>query len=326
LLYLVSQITMPSTSPSFHPLFTADLMGVGTWSWGDRLFWGFGREYSEADVRASFQASLDAGMHFFDTAELYGQGKSECLLGQFLKTCQQPVVIATKFMPLPWRLNKASLARALKNSLQRLGRETVNLYQIHWPFPPVTIESWMEALAQAAQDGYAQAVGVSNYSCTQTERAYTALARFGIPLASNQVEYHLLNRSIEKNGLFALCNELGIKIIAYSPLAQGLLTGKYTPEEPPHGARDGHVDRNYLKRIQPLIQVLRKIGNAHEGRTPSQVALNWTICKGAFPIPGAKNGRQALQNAGALGWRLCEDEVAELDRTSDWVTQPTDKG
>ncbi len=317
---------MSTPSPTFHPLFNSDLMGVGTWSWGDRLFWGFGREYSEADVKASFQACLDAGLHFFDTAEIYGQGKSESLLGQFVKSCQQPVVIATKFMPLPWRLTKGSLIRALKHSLQRLGRDTVNLYQIHWPFAPVTIESWMEALAEAAHDGYAQAVGVSNYNCAQTERAHAALARFGIPLASNQVEYHLLDRSIEKNGLLPLCNQLGIKIIAYSPLAQGLLTGKYTPEEPPHGTRDGHVDRNYLKRIQPLLQVLRKIGGAHEGRTPAQVALNWTICKGAFPIPGAKNGRQALQNAGALGWRLSDDEIAELDSTSNWVTQPTNKG
>jgi aryl-alcohol dehydrogenase-like predicted oxidoreductase len=304
----------------FNSLFQSDLMGTGTWSWGDRLFWGYGREYAETDVKAAFQASLDAGVHFFDTAEVYGQGKSETLLGKFIKSTGQPLSVASKFMPLPWRLTKGSLLRALKHSLDRLGVPSLSLYQIHWPFPPVTIETWMEGLAQAVQEGYAEAVGVSNYDCKQTERAHAALSRLGVPLASNQVEYHLLDRRIEKNGLYALCNDLGIKIIAYSPLAQGLLTGKYTPENPPKGIRDRHSDHNYLTRIQPLIQHLRKIGLAHEGRTPAQVALNWTICKGVFPIPGAKNARQALQNAGALGWNLNETEISELDLLSDEVT------
>jgi aryl-alcohol dehydrogenase-like predicted oxidoreductase len=307
----------------FNSIFNIDQMGTGTWSWGDRLFWGFGSDYSEADVKAAFQASLDAGIHFFDTAEVYGQGKSETFLGKFVKTTAQPLSLATKFMPLPWRLTKGSLLHALKHSLERLGVTSLSLYQLHWPFPPVTIETWMEGLAQAVQDGYAQAVGISNFDCKQTERAHAALSHLGVPLASNQVEYHLLDRRIEKNGLYALCNDLGIKIIAYSPLAQGLLTGKYTPENPPHGMRNRHSDRNYLIKIQPLIQHLRKIGLAHEGRTPAQVALNWSICKGAFPIPGAKNARQALQNAGALGWQLTETEINELDLLSDEVTFPS---
>jgi aryl-alcohol dehydrogenase-like predicted oxidoreductase len=294
-------------------------MGIGTWAWGDRLFWGYGREYTESDVKSAFQASLDAGIHFFDTAEIYGQGKSESLLGQFVRDIPQPLFLATKFMPLPWRLTKNSLLRAIQHSLKRLGRDAISLYQIHWPLPPVTIETWMEGLAEVVQNGYAQAVGISNFDCKQTERAHSALSSLGIPLASNQVEFNLLDRRIEKNGLIHLCNDLGIKIIAYSPLAQGLLTGKYTPENLPSRVRDRHSDRNYVNQIQPLIQHLRKIGGAHAGRTPAQVALNWTICKGAFPIPGAKNSRQALQNAGALGWRLTESEVAELDQVCNEI-------
>jgi aryl-alcohol dehydrogenase-like predicted oxidoreductase len=310
---------MVLSNPHFHSLFNQELMGIGTWAWGDRLFWGYGREYTESDVKSAFQASLDAGIHFFDTAEIYGQGKSESLLGQFVRDIPQPLFLATKFMPLPWRLTKNSLLRAIQHSLKRLGRDAISLYQIHWPLPPVTIETWMEGLAEVVQNGYAQAVGISNFDCKQTERAHSALSSLGIPLASNQVEFNLLDRRIEKNGLIHLCNDLGIKIIAYSPLAQGLLTGKYTPENLPSRVRDRHSDRNYVNQIQPLIQHLRKIGGAHAGRTPAQVALNWTICKGAFPIPGAKNSRQALQNAGALGWRLTESEVAELDQVCNEI-------
>ncbi|MCS6911395.1 MAG: aldo/keto reductase, partial [Anaerolineales bacterium] len=115
--------------------------------------------------------------------------------------------------------------------------------------------------------------------------------------------------------LLALCHELDIRFIAYSPLEQGLLTGKYTPQNPPPGIRSQRY-RNLLARIQPLITALREIGEAHGGKTPAQVALNWCICKGTLPIPGAKNAKQAEQNAGALGWRLTQEEVARLDRVS----------
>jgi aryl-alcohol dehydrogenase-like predicted oxidoreductase len=110
-----------------------------------------------------------------------------------------------------------------------------------------------------------------------------------------------------------------VTLIAYSPLAKGLLTGKYTPENPPAGTRGRLFRPDYLARIQPLIGLLREIGAGHEGKNPNQVALNWTISKGTLPIPGAKNARQAQENAGALGWRLTADEVAALDTASDRV-------
>jgi aryl-alcohol dehydrogenase-like predicted oxidoreductase len=171
----------------------------------------------------------------------------------------------------------------------------------------------MDALADAVEAGLTRAVGVSNYSPDQMRRAHAALAKRGVALASNQVEYSLLHREPERNGLVALCRELGVTLIAYSPLAKGLLTGKYTPDNPPPGARGRMAGRDYLARIQSLIGQLRTIGEAHGGKTPSQVALNWLICKDSLPIPGAKNVRQVQENAGALGWRLTEDEVARLD-------------
>lgn len=312
---------MESDGLSRHPVFSGVEMGVGTWSWGDRLVWGFGRGYQRGDLKEAFLFCVNSGLTFFDTAEVYGQGLSESLLGEFVAETGQPVRIATKFMPYPWRLRRQDLLRALQRSLRRLRREQVDLYQIHWPLPPVRIEVWMEALIEAVQRGWALAVGVSNYNYDQMMRAYEVLTRHGIPLASNQVEYHLLDRSVERNGLLRACQDLGITLIAYSPLAMGILTGKYTPENPPSGFRGRRYNRQYLKKIQPLLQTLRDIGHTHEGRTPAQVALNWLICKGVLPIPGVKNRGQAEQNLGALGWRLSEEEVARLDEISARVAR-----
>lgn len=308
--HVLEMIPLGSTGVCISPL------GIGTWAWGDRMVWGYGRGYSDADLQAAFQASLAAGINFFDTAEAYGRGRSERLLGQFARAAGQPVVIATKFMPYPWRLRRGDLLHALCKSLARLGMEQVDLYQIHWPFPPVPIETWMDGLAEAAEAGLVRAVGVSNYNADQMRRAHAALARRGIPLASNQVNYSLLHRRPERDGVMEACCQLGVTLIAYSPLAMGLLTGKYTPENPPPGLRGRRYGRRYLAQIQPLIGLMREIGQAHGGKTPTQVALNWVICKGAVPIPGAKSARQAEDNAGALGWRLTEGEIAALDATN----------
>lgn len=298
-------------------------LGLGTWQWGDRFFWNYGQGYAAAELKDSFDVSVAAGIKLFDTAEVYGQGRSERFLARF-KDGHKPY-IATKFMPLPWRLTKGQLHNALRGSLQRLELETVDLYQMHWPFPPVSIETWMDAMAEAVEARLVRAVGVSNYNIEQTRRAFSALKQRGLPLVSNQVPYSLLNRRNEHNGLLALCQELDIRFIAYSPLEQGLLTGKYTPENPPPGIRKQRY-QNLLARIQPLVAALRDIGEAHGGKTPAQVALNWCIAKGALPIPGAKNARQAEQNAGALGWRLTREAVTRLDETSGRVTEAGKRG
>ncbi len=294
-------------------------LGIGAWAWGDRMTWGYGKDYGEADVRAAFKIAVEAGVNFFDTAEIYGRGRSERLLGAFIRQSQAQVVVATKFFPYPWRLRAGDLLDALRKSLDRLGLERVDLYQIHWPFPPISIETWMDAMADAVDAGLTRAVGVSNYSAEGTRRAYQALAKRGIPLASNQIAYSLLHRQPERNGVVQACQELGVTIIAYSPIAQGLLTGKYTSANPPPGIRGIRSGRDYLIRIQPLIDRLRMIGEGHGGKTPAQVALNWLLCKGVVVIPGAKNSRQAQENAGTLGWQLTGSEIAELDAQSDRV-------
>lgn len=293
--------------------------GLGAWQWGDRLIWQYGQTHKDEDCRAAFQVSLEAGIRFVDTAEVYGSGRSERLLGQFLQETDQPVLVATKYFPFPWRLRKKALLWALKRSLERIGVETVDLYQIHQPYSLLLTETLMEAMAEAVAEGLTRTVGVSNYDQSQMLRAYSALARKNVPLAANQVTYSLLNREFEKNGLLARCQELGIRLIAYSPIEKGLLTGKYSVENPPPGVR-GRRYSSLLPKIGPLLKLMTEIGQEHGGRSKAQVALNWCIQKGTMPIPGAKNAEQAEENAGALGWKLTEEEVAKLDEVSDSIS------
>ena len=294
-------------------------MGVGAWAWGDRIIWNYGGSYSDADVRSAFDTSLANGIRLVDTAEVYGRGRSEQLIGEFLKDTDVPVLLATKFMPYPWRIFRRSLLRSLRNSLARLDVESVDLYQIHWPIPIVSIEAWMGELATAVKEGLARTVGVSNYDENQMLQAYSALARHDVPLASNQVEYHLLDKRVEKNGLLDRCKELDVRLIAYSPLAMGLLTGKYSVDSPPPGMRGRRYGR-ILSKLPALLKLMTEIGQDHGGKSNAQVALNWVICKGAMPIPGAKNASQAEQNAGALGWKLSDEQVVALDEASDQLS------
>lgn len=292
-------------------------LGLGAWAWGDRLVWSFGRTHTVEDVQAAYDFSMGTGINFIDTAESYGSGRSERILGELMETTDTRPVVATKFMPFPWRLGTKSLQIALESSLKRLRLPAVDLYQIHWPMPPVSIETWADALANVVEQGLTKSVGVSNFDEVQMRRAYTVLTKRGISLASNQVEYNLLKRWIEFNGLLKTCQELGISLIAYSPLAKGALTGKYSFENPMPGIRNVLYPRTYLSQIQSLIRMMREIGEDHGGKTPAQVALNWCICKGVIPIPGAKNIGQAEENSGGIGWCLTEREIYALDKASE---------
>lgn len=307
------------TTPPANPLQSFEI-GTGAWSWGDKLVWGYGSGYSAAEVHTAFVASIGSGIRFFDTAEMYGFGQSERLLGQFRRDSQQNVLVATKFMPLPWRWRRSQLVSALRGSLRRLGMTSVDLYQIHWPSPPRPVEFWADALADVVEAGLTRSVGVSNYSRAEMQRTMDTLAKRGISLTSNQVEYNLLQRGVERSGLLKMCHELDVRLIAYSPIAMGMLSGKYSADNRPLGIRRWNFYGKLLPKLPPLLDLLREIGDAHNSKTPAQVALNWTISKGTLPIPGAKNARQAEQNAGALGWRLTADEVAKLDEASERLT------
>jgi len=296
-------------------------LGLGTWSWGDSLFWQYGGGYGVEDVRAAYKASLAAGVNFLDTAEVYGLGESEKLIGQFMKEDGAPVITATKYMPLPWRFSSQSVADALTDSLKRLKLASVDLYQVHMPFDFfMSQKTLMNALADEVEQGRIKTIGVSNYSAKQMREAHSLLAARGVSLAVNQVQYSLLHRNIETNGVFEAAQNLEMTILAYSPLAQGLLTGKYTvgSDRTPTGARklDPKFSKKGLQKIEPVLAALQSVGDAH-GKTQVQVALNWLIGKGnVIPIPGAKNAKQAEQNAGALGWEMTEAECEQLNNVS----------
>ena len=295
-------------------------MGLGTWALGERKTLGmdgYDRSYGFETIRDAYRVSVESSVTLLDTAEMYGNGESERIIGRLLRedsTLAQRALIASKFMPFPWRIPmKKRLRVSIEASLERLGVSHIDLYQIHGPVSLRPVAVLAEALAEAVRDSLVGAVGVSNYGESEMRAMHAALSRHGVSLATNQIEYSLLRTLPERSGLLRACQELGVVVLAYSPLAQGRLTGKYSASHPPPGSRQ--FSDYPMTEVAPVIEVLRRTGERY-GKTPAQVALNWIICKGAVPIPGAKNRQQAEQNAGALGWTLEPEEVAALDRVA----------
>ncbi len=300
-------------------------MGCGTWAWGNRLLWGYD-ESMDDQLQAVFNLCVSNGVTLFDTGDSYGTGKlngrSEQLLGQFdreyLGPGKENICIATKLAAYPWRLTRKSMVSACKSSAKRLGRN-VNLVQMHWStanyFP------WQEAvlldgLADLYEQGLVKGVGLSNYGPKRLKWVHKKFSDRGVPIATLQVQYSLLSTyPVTQLGLKDVCDELGIKLIAYSPLVLGLLTGKYSVKGPfPKGVR-GLLFRQLLPGIQPLLDCLQEVARSRN-KTLSQVAINWCISKGTIPIPGAKSVEQAKENMGALGWQLNSNEIAELDQSA----------
>lgn len=315
-----------------QPLGRTDLrvprLGLGTMTWGEpaglsrytpaKLAYG-GAEGADEEARA-FHGSLAAGVTLFDTAAMYSNGASELRLGELAHGT--PALIATKFPPR-LRDTAEDLPGALAASLARLGRSSIDLYQHHFPSRRVDIATLMGLMADAVDAGTVHAVGVSNYSAHQLRIAHAALADRGIPLASNQVQYSLLHRQPETDGVLDTCRELGITLIAYQPLAAGALTGKYLTGTRPRGLRPlmPTFRRRATQAIVPVVALLNEIGRRH-GQDATQVALRWLIQQdGVVPIPGAKNAHQAEANARALTFTLTPDGLQALDTaTRSWRT------
>jgi aryl-alcohol dehydrogenase-like predicted oxidoreductase len=299
-------------------------MGVGAMVWGNpkglaRLHpaqTAYGGAHGIEEERRAVDVSIDAGVNLFDTAAMYSNGAAESRLGEL--TRGRDVIIATKY-PSGFSFRAEDLPKELDMTLSRLGRDSIDLYQHHYPNERLSISSLMDFVSDAVDAGKVKAVGVSNYSAGQMREAHAALAKRGIPLASNQVEYSLLNRKPEVNGVMDACRELGITLIAYSPLAGGMLTGKYSAQNRPSGFFRRilpQYNRKALDAIQPVVGLLKLIGEKY-GKTPSQVALRWLIENPiVLPIPGAKNGKQAMDNARALMFSLTAEEVEMLSQAT----------
>lgn len=285
-------------------------VGLGTWQWGSRE-WGWGRSYGRKEVLEAFQKALEVGINFIDTAEVYGRGKSEQLIGEAIKGYRDQVVIATKVWP--WNLTSGRLIRAADRSAHRLGVDVIDLYQIHWPNPLLPIRNTMKTMKKLVQLGMVRSVGVSNFNLTKTKAAQKALSP--LELASNQVKYNLLDRKIEAD-LLPHTQNSKVTVIAYSPLAHSLLTSRYTPNTKPtslvQAANPRFSSRN-LTRMANLQQLLSSIASEHN-RTASQIALNWLISKpNVVAIPGSKRPEHVNDSAGAVDWRLTESEVKRLE-------------
>ncbi len=274
------------------------------------------------EKNAIVKAALDGGINWFDTAELYGAGVSEASLSTALKAAgkkDDEVVVATKWWPM-FRTAR-NIPRTIQDRIRFLDGYTIGLYMVHQPFGFSSPEAEMEAMADLVESGKIRSVGVSNFNSEQMRRAYKTLQKRGLPLAVNQVQYSLLDRSIEKNGILETAKELGITIIAYTPLASGLLTGKYH-KNPELLQRKSWFWRMRLQsgvdKSRSLVTALEEIGLKYKA-TPAQVALNWVIHSHGdmvVTIPGATKVHQAEESAGAMKFKLFEDEMSRLDELS----------
>jgi aryl-alcohol dehydrogenase-like predicted oxidoreductase len=301
-------------------------LGLGVMVWGDMAAaprWNparnaYGPTSSLAEQREALEVSLAAGVTLLDTAAMYGKGASERRVGELTEGKDvKDVLIATKF-PAGFFSRAASLPATLEASLDRLRRPVVDLYQVHFPSRWMSIPTLMNLMADAVEAGKVRAVGVSNYSAAQLRTAHAALSRRGFPLASNQVQYSLLHRQPERNGVLDTCRELGVTLIAYMPLASGALTGKYTAANRPAGwRRYSSVYRgNRLATLERVNATLRELAAQHD-KTASQIALRWLVQRHVLPIPGAKTGPQAADNAAALSFVLAESEMDALNTASN---------
>jgi aryl-alcohol dehydrogenase-like predicted oxidoreductase len=297
-------------------------LGVMEFAGGEGLMGRMFPVIPQEQKNAIIKAALDGGINWFDTAEAYGGGISERSLAIALKAAgksDEDVLIETKWLPI-FR-TAGNIKHSIQDRLNNLDGFSIANYMIHQPYGFSTPEGEMNAMADLVEAGKIRSVGISNFSPTRMRRAHAALAKRGLPLAVNQVKYSLLSRQIETNGVLETAKELGVTIVAYTPLERGLLSGKYhkNPELLSHksGWRRAIMRRN-LERSSKLINTMEEIGTRYDA-TIAQVALNWLINYNGeivLTIPGATKVSQAEENAGAMKFQLSADEMTQLDDLS----------
>jgi aryl-alcohol dehydrogenase-like predicted oxidoreductase len=307
---------------SVGPDATISRIGLGTWQFGSRE-WGYGTSYAGQEARAIVRRALELGVSLFDTAEIYGFGRSERILGQALGEDRESVFLATKILPvLP--VAPVVQQRAVA-SANRLGVRRLDLYQVHQPNPVVKDRTIMRGMRALQHVGLVGEVGVSNYSLGRWRAAEAAL---GSRVLSNQVPFSLVNRSPERD-LLPFAETTDHVVIAYSPLAQGLLSGRYDRDHRPanrvRAANPLFLPEN-LERASGLIATLREVADAHSA-TPAQIALAWVIHRPAVvAIPGASTVEQLESNVAAADLQLTDGEYQALSAAAARfrpVTGPT---
>ena len=294
-------------------------IGVGTIGWGDASR-GFGTTFREKDAFDAFQRARKSGINFFDTAEVYGykgqkyEQSAEEILGRFVKNddsiIKDEVVVGSKVFTIPWtnalmgggiRLGKESLVKAGKESVKRMGGRRMDLWSIHFPFPSFSQDALMSALEESLDVGLTRAVGVSNYNTEQLERAFEILEKRGIPLASNQIEYSVVNRKAEKEGLIQSCLDRDVKVVAHSPLK---------------ALKTTEIEEKYVI-MNKLCEFIGQVNSG--GKSKVSVMLNYCMAKGTIPIPGVKRVEHIEDIENAMGWTLDEESVLTIDEKMDYL-------
>ena len=305
-------------------------LGFGTWSWGNKLLWGYD-ESADATLQKAFDSvvspsgPLDRRKFFFDTGDSYGtgalEGRAESLLGQFRRESARPekCVIGTKLAVYPTRLTGESFEKACRGSLKRMGRDQIEIVQAHWSAK--NLQPWQEpalwdGLARCYESGLARSVGTSNFGPNQLAKVNRYWRDRGVPHTVNQVQLSLLSTLPIESGLIEECRELGVTPIGYSPLALGVLSGKYDAAAGrlPSGPR-GLIFKQLLPSLQPLLGTLREIAKARDVSCAA-VAINWAMSKGCLVIVGMKTPEQVADNMEALTFTLSGAEVDELERAA----------
>jgi aryl-alcohol dehydrogenase-like predicted oxidoreductase len=288
-------------------------IGLGCWQFGSRD-WGYGRGYADETAIDLVHAALDQGVNLVDTAEVYERGVSETIVGRALAGRRDEAFVATKLLPV-WPTAEQTEEHGRLSAL-RLQVDAIDLYQVHWPNPVVPLASTMEGMRRLEDAGLVRHVGVSNFPAKRWEAAEQALGR---PVLSNQVQYSLLHRQPDKNNVpYAQAHDR--VVIAYSPLAQGVLGGRYDKDHlPPGPARRNNplcLPEN-IERATDVVQTTRRIASAHDA-TPAQVALAWLIARpNVVAIPGASSLDQLRHNVAAADLDLDDKELEELTAASD---------
>ena len=312
-------------------------IGLGCWqfSQGKGLTGSMWAVLDQGTIDAVVGKALEGGINWFDTAEAYGNGASERSLSNALRSrnvLPGQIVIATKWLPIP--RTARNIPRTISRRLGCLQGYPIDLYQVHFPGSFSPIPAQMKEMARLLRAGKIRSIGISNFSARRMEKAAGALHAEGMVLASNQVLISLLDRRIEHNGVLQAARRLGVTLIAYSPLAQGILTGRFH-ENPaltgnlPAGRRSRlspaskAFSRESLARTAPLVEALREIGKSH-GVSASQVALAWVVSyygDTVVAIPGATRPEQAAESAAAMDLRLTEKELARIEELSARVAR-----
>lgn len=285
------------------------VIGLGAWQFGSRE-WGYGRDYAAGEAGTIVRRALDLGVNLVDTAEIYGPGRSERIVGEAIRGRRESVFLATKLFPIGIPAMTRFRARW---SARRLGVDHLDLYQQHWPSPLFPPRATMPRFRRLVEEGLVRHVGVSNHDLRQWQECEAA---FGGPVLSNQVRFSLAHRGPDRE-LVPWAQRTGRIVIAYSPLGQGFLSGKYQ-DSPPQNFRRFSPDfsSDARRRREPLIAVLREIARRHQA-TAAQIALAWLVHKpNVVAIPGASSVKQVEENVAAAGIALADDEVARLDTLS----------